>query len=143
MSFFLFKSVRELLFNAIKYSRADRIKVLVQGEKDRIRVSIEDNGAGFDFSKVQFSVNDLNGFGLFSIRERMEHFGGNLDVESELGKGARITLMISLKRQEGGRGAKDKTIKVVIVDDHMIVRDGLRSLLERQPDIEVVAEADN
>ncbi len=34
-------------------------------------------------------------------------------------------------------------ITVLIVDDHMIVRDGLRSLLERQPDIEVVAEADN
>lgn len=37
----------------------------------------------------------------------------------------------------------DKTIKVVLADDHMIVRDGLRSLLERQPDMEVVAEADN
>jgi len=37
----------------------------------------------------------------------------------------------------------DKMIKVVLADDHMIVRDGLRSLLERQPDMEVVAEADN
>ena len=37
----------------------------------------------------------------------------------------------------------DKMITVVIADDHMIVRDGLRSLLERQPDMEVVAEADN
>jgi two-component system response regulator NreC len=37
----------------------------------------------------------------------------------------------------------DKTLKVIIADDHMIVRDGLRSLLERQPDMEVVAEADN
>ncbi|MGR3292558.1 MAG: response regulator [Candidatus Scalindua sp.] len=37
----------------------------------------------------------------------------------------------------------NKMIKVILADDHMIVRDGLRSLLERQPDIEVVAEADN
>ncbi len=37
----------------------------------------------------------------------------------------------------------DKTLKVVIADDHMIVRDGLRSLLERPPDMEVVAEANN
>ena len=37
----------------------------------------------------------------------------------------------------------NKMIKVVLADDHMIVRDGLRSLLERQPDMEVVAEADN
>jgi len=37
----------------------------------------------------------------------------------------------------------DKMIKVVLADDHMIIKDGLRSLLERQPDMEVVAEADN
>ena len=106
VSFFLFKSVRELLFNVIKHARADRIKVLVQREKNRIRISIDDDGNGFDFSEVQFSVNDLNGFGLFSIRERMEHFGGNFDVESKPGQGTRITLAMSLKRQEGDRGAK-------------------------------------
>jgi len=106
VSFFLFKSVRELLFNVIKHARADRVKVLVQREKDRIRISIEDDGVGFDFSKVQFSVNDLNGFGLFSICERMEHFRGNLDVESKPGQGARVTLVMPLKRQEGDRGAK-------------------------------------
>ena len=38
---------------------------------------------------------------------------------------------------------KDRMIRVIIADDHMIVRDGLRSLLERQPDMEVVAEANN
>ncbi len=37
----------------------------------------------------------------------------------------------------------DKTIKVILADDHMIIRDGLRALLERQPDMKVVAEADN
>jgi signal transduction histidine kinase len=106
VSFFLFKSVRELLFNVIKHARADRIKVLVRREKDRIQISIEDDGVGFVFSKVQFSVTDLSGFGLFSIRERMEHFGGNLDVESKPGQGTRITLAMSLKQQKGDRGAK-------------------------------------
>ena len=37
----------------------------------------------------------------------------------------------------------NRMIKVVVVDDHKIIKDGLRSLLERQPDMEVVAEADN
>lgn len=106
VSFFLFKSVRELLFNAIKYARADRIKVLVQREMKRIRISIEDNGVGFDSSKVKFSVNNLNGFGLFSIRERMEHFGGNLNVKSKPGQGARITLVMPLMRQKGDRRAR-------------------------------------
>jgi signal transduction histidine kinase len=106
VSFFLFKSVHELLFNVIKHARADRAKVLVRREKNRIRISIEDDGVGFDFSKVQFSLENLSGFGLFSIRERMEHFGGTFDVESKPGKGTRITLTMSLKRQEGDRGEK-------------------------------------
>jgi PAS domain S-box-containing protein len=100
VSFFLFKSIRELLFNVIKHARADRIKVSVRREENSIRISIQDDGVGFDFSKVQFSVNSLSGFGLFSMRERMEHFGGNLDVKSKPGKGTRITLVMSLKPQE-------------------------------------------
>jgi two-component system sensor histidine kinase DegS len=55
---------------------------------------------GFDFSKIQFSVNNLSGFGLFSMRERMEYFGGNFDVESKPGRGTRITLIMPLKPQE-------------------------------------------
>ncbi len=100
VSFFLFKSVRELLFNVIKHASADRIKVSVRREKHSIRISIQDDGIGFDFSKVQFSVNDLSSFGLFSMRERMEHFGGNFDIVSKPGKGARITLIMPLKPEE-------------------------------------------
>ncbi len=106
VSFFLFKSVRELLFNIIKHARADRITVSVKREKNRIRISIQDNGVGFDSSKVQFSVNYLSGFGLFSIRERMEHFSGNFDVESKPGQGTHITLAMSLGQQKGDRDAK-------------------------------------
>ncbi len=106
VSFFLFKSARELMFNVIKHARADRIIVLVRREKSGIRVSIEDDGVGFDFSKIKFSVDDHSGFGLFSIRERMEHFGGDFDVESKPGKGTRITLAMPLEQHKGDRGAK-------------------------------------
>ncbi len=104
ISFFLFKSVRELLFNIVKHARADKIKVSTQGDKDRIRISIEDNGIGFDSSKVQYSIDNLSGFGLFSIRERMEHLGGSFDIESKPDQGTRITL--ELKHQGGDRDAK-------------------------------------
>jgi len=106
VSFFLFKSARELMFNVIKHARADRIIVLVRREKNGIRVSIEDDGFGFDFSKIKFSVDDLSGFGLFSIRERMEHFGGNFDVESKPGQGTCITLAMPLEQHKGDRVAK-------------------------------------
>jgi signal transduction histidine kinase len=106
MSLFLFKSVRELLFNAIKHAHAEKIKVLVKREQNRMRISIKDDGVGFDFSKVEISIENLSGFGLFSIRERMEHFGGKLNVESKPGKGALITLIMPLKKQEGDRSAE-------------------------------------
>ncbi len=104
ISFFLFKSVRELLFNIVKHARADKIKVSTQGDKDRISISIEDNGVGFDSSKVQYSLDNLSGFGLFSIRERMEHLGGSVEIESKPNQGTRIILV--LKHQGGDRDAK-------------------------------------
>jgi signal transduction histidine kinase len=104
--FFLFKSVRELLFNAIKHARAHRIKVTLLKEDNKIRIDIDDDGIGFDFSNAQFSVDKLSGFGLFSIRERMEHFGGNFDIKSEPGQGACVTLTMPLKQQEGDADAK-------------------------------------
>jgi PAS domain S-box-containing protein len=110
VSFFIFKSVRELLFNAIKYARANRIKVLVKKKKKRIQISVEDDGVGFEFSKVHISLENLSGFGLFCMRERMEHFGGNFDVESKPGQGTRITLFMPLKQQEEDRSAKVKSV---------------------------------
>ena len=104
VSFFLFKSVRELLFNIVKHAGADKIKVSTRRDKDRIRISIEDNGIGLDFSKLQYSIDNLSGFGLFSIRERMEHFGGSFDIESKPDQGTRITLV--LKQQGGDKDAK-------------------------------------
>ena len=104
VSFFLFKSVRELLFNIVKHAGADKIKVSTQRDKDRIRIGIEDNGVGFDLSKVQYSIDNLSGFGLFNIRERMEHFGGSFDIESKPDQGTRITLV--LKQQGGDKDAK-------------------------------------
>lgn len=106
ISFFLFKSVRELLFNVIKHARAHKIKVTLLKNDNKIRIDIDDDGIGFDFSNAQFSVDKLSGFGLFSIRERMEHFGGNLDIKSKPGQGACLTLTIPLKQQEGDTGAK-------------------------------------
>lgn len=106
VSFFLFKSVRELLFNVIKHARAHKIKVTLLKKDNKISIDIDDDGIGFDFSNSQFTVDKLSGFGLFSIRERMEHFGGNFAIKSKPGQGACVTLTMPLEQQEGGAGAK-------------------------------------
>ena len=94
----LFRNVRELLINVVKHARAKKIKVSIQKVGSRIRVSVEDDGVGFDSAKAESLITSKEAFGLFSIRERLEHLGGNLEIESSPGCGCRITITSPLRR---------------------------------------------
>ncbi len=96
----LFQNVRELLVNVCKHSKAHNAKVYISREDDYIRVSVEDNGVGFDASGVETHWDESSGFGLFSIRERLSRFGGRLEIDSEPGRGTRITLTAPLKTDD-------------------------------------------
>ena len=106
MGFILFKSVRELLFNVTKHAKAHRVKVSILREGDNIRIDVEDDGVGFDYAKDYFLENKDSGFGLFSIRERLEYMGGCLEVRSKPDHGTRITLVTPLKCKEEVKDAK-------------------------------------
>jgi PAS domain S-box-containing protein len=93
----LFQNVRELLVNVCKHSQAQNAKVYVMREDSDIRVGVEDNGVGFDASGVETQWDESSGFGLFSIRERLNQFGGGFEIDSEPGRGTRITLTAPLK----------------------------------------------
>ncbi|HEY5931663.1 MAG TPA: response regulator, partial [Nitrospira sp.] len=111
-------------------------------------------------------------FGLFSIRERMRALGGSFDIQSAPGKGTTVTLTLPLGAVRGkGLGVRgDETkeqeevrdnrlgvsseypslfiphpsrVRVLLVDDHIMVRQGLRSVLDAYADIELVGEAGN
>jgi len=90
----LFRAVRELLINAVKHSRADRVTVSVGRNEDHVVVSVSDDGIGFDASRP-IRHDATGGFGLFSIRERMRHMGGHMDIASAPGEGTTITLTVS------------------------------------------------
>jgi len=96
----IFQATRELLFNIVKHARAQHAKVFIRRENDDIRIDIEDDGVGFDTSAINTRVGRTKGFGLFSIRERLSHLGGYLEVESEPGKGSRITMVSPMKFDE-------------------------------------------
>ena len=93
----LFQAVRELLTNVVKHAQACNAKVSLQREDDNIRIRVEDDGVGFDSSKMGLHKDEIDGFGLFSIRERLEHLGGNFEIESEVGHGTWVTLVAPLK----------------------------------------------
>jgi two-component system sensor histidine kinase DegS len=89
----LFRAIQELLGNAARHSQGSLVKVNLDLGDERIRVSVDDNGKGFDPEAVQQG----NSLGLKLIRERAEMLGGNFEVDSAPGKGARISFAVSAR----------------------------------------------
>jgi len=86
----LFRAIQELLGNAARHSQGTLVKVMLDLGDDRVRVSVDDNGKGFDPDSVQQG----NSLGLKLIRERAEMLGGSFEMDSVLGKGTRILFAV-------------------------------------------------
>ena len=91
-----FLAVRELLFNVVKHARARSATISVSREDDTVRVDIEDDGIGFETSELDTNSSGSIGFGLFSVRERIQPLGGRLEIHSEPGGGTRVTVVLPL-----------------------------------------------
>ncbi len=87
-----FRAVQELLGNAARHSQATMVKVHLEMGNEAIRVSVDDNGKGFD-SETVLKGNNL---GLKLIRERTEMLGGAFNADSAIGKGARISFSVPI-----------------------------------------------
>jgi len=107
----LFRSVQELLFNVLKHAQASRARVCMRRDGDHLRVAVEDNGAGFAPDKLSAPSGKMAGFGLFSIRERLNYFGGRMQIDSIPGQVTSVILTIPLKpdKKKGIRLAKPPT----------------------------------
>jgi signal transduction histidine kinase len=92
----LFRAVRELLMNIVKHAQARKATISIGRAGDNVRIRVEDDGVGFSGLKNDRTLAGIGGFGLFSIRERLEELGGQTEVESAPGQGTRVTLMASL-----------------------------------------------
>ncbi len=89
----VFRAVQELLGNALRHSQATLIKVQIDLGNEFIRVHVEDNGKGF----APDALKDSTSLGLKLIRERAEMLGGNFEVDSAAGSGARISFTVPSK----------------------------------------------
>ena len=92
----LFQGVRELLCNVVKHARAKTVKVRLESGRAEVRVHVEDDGVGFAADELWSDPKAMTGFGLFSVRERLESLGGRLEIDSRTGGGARVTLAVPL-----------------------------------------------
>lgn len=161
---FLFQAVREALFNIVKHAGVNEATVSLSLATDGgVVLQVRDEGVGFEIETGEPSEPGAAGFGLFSIRERLEFLGGRSVITSAPGRGTCVSLHIPSREPasaairepdraesaskpvdakaaasaKGGAGV----IRVLLVDDHKMLRDGLAGLLREQPDIQVVSEA--
>ena len=111
-----------------------------------VAVSVRDNGCGFDPSQIG-PADHAGHFGLRQMRERILALGGTLDIHSAIGQGTElvITLPPVTRRSSMPRtaGQTMPPIRILIADDHTLMRQGLRQLCEGMGGFTVVAEAED
>ena len=154
---FLYHAVGELLLNVVKHANARRVTIAVAASKTEIRIEVEDDGVGFPGAPSRVD-GDGRHFGLHSIRQRLELFDGSLQLRSSRSGGASVVMTLPLIRAnllddcsepprtgyawiQGDAVSMMPSVRLLIVDDHEMIRKGLRSMLAREPHIEVVGEA--
>jgi PAS domain S-box-containing protein len=151
----VFESVRELLLNVVKHAGTHSAKVSLVQNGHSLRVSVGDNGVGFDFARAR---GDSESFGLLSIQERLSLIGGGFEVDSSPGRGTRLTLSVPvlngplapsnhIQPAEIGQAEVNRSIssngkiRIMLADDHAVMREGLARLLGQEPDFEVIGQA--
>jgi PAS domain S-box-containing protein len=161
----LFESVRELLFNAVKYAQTDRVTLALELDADdQLCITVTDQGVGFEPARLEDrSSAGQVGWGLFRIRERLTLLGGRLDIDSAPGRGTRVRIVAprdtapdtlagtnessfaltgAVSVVDDERASPD-ALRILIVDDHPAVRRALREMLHRRPQLSVVGDASN
>jgi PAS domain S-box-containing protein len=91
----LYQSARELLVNAIKYSKAKQIEIRLDRTQEAVVVAVKDDGIGFDPSTVK-PPGKRGGFGLFNIRESIGGLGGEFTIKTKSGEGTSASVCIPL-----------------------------------------------
>lgn len=94
LSVLLFQVTRELLFNVVKHAKVKRAQLSLEERDEMMIVRVSDDGIGFDATTQERPRRKIGGFGLASIQDRLNLFGGRLDIESDLGQGTQVTLRV-------------------------------------------------
>jgi PAS domain S-box-containing protein len=160
----LFRIVQESLANVHRYSGSATAYVRARSEAGEIRLEIGDYGKGMsDESKMsnRASVAPL-GVGIQGMKERLRQLSGTLEIISRPGKGTLVTAILPIGSQQReisdsyeGSDIRENHLnppeaveesngwrkRILIADDHDVLRRGIRTMLESDPDLEVCGEA--
>ncbi|UED74888.1 hybrid sensor histidine kinase/response regulator transcription factor [Brevibacillus sp. DP1.3A] len=125
MSFCLYRCLQESLTNAVRHGQASVVSVDLFFESQQLRLQIEDNGNGIE--SIEFGLG---------LKERLEQQQGTLSVHSQSGQGTVVICNVPLQ-VEAGQGS----IRLLIVDDQVMIADSLQQILSQQDNFIVVGTA--
>ena len=159
----VFDVVRTALLDTLDHANCSHAKLMLsRGEDGRLEIVIETRAAGFDRSTLSEAVGSETDFGLLSMRERLEFLGGSVAIEGAPDDGFRLILCAPLDAIAdvdglhtnigGGNNAAvastfvdgaftEVGIRVLVVDDHQMIRQGLSAMLLDEPGLMLVGEA--
>ncbi|MGB3990139.1 MAG: sensor histidine kinase [Acetivibrionales bacterium] len=101
ISLTVFRIVQEALSNVAKHARANNAVMQLEFLEKNLKLYVYDDGIGFDTAKLNDRNEDItSGFGLVSMRERVELLGGDMRISSEPGKGTRLNIIIPFTQEE-------------------------------------------
>lgn len=88
----VYRIAQEALHNAVKYSEADNIELRVECHRKQLILSVIDDGTGFTMKDYKSEM----GLGLLSMEERVKLVGGQLEINSQINRGTRVTVTVRL-----------------------------------------------
>jgi DNA-binding NarL/FixJ family response regulator/signal transduction histidine kinase len=118
----LYRIVQEALTNVARHANVPEVRVAFCARPGQIGVRVRDHGAGFDPERIPSGSTGITG-----MKERLRPFRGHLTVQSRRGRGTSVTATVPLNPEAR---IMNEPITVVLADDHRILRDALKSLLE-------------
>ncbi len=141
----LFRIFQETLTNIARHAGATRVEVSLERSEDRIVLTVADNGRGITRKQSE----DDRAFGIIGMRERAHLWGGELRITGSREEGTTVTVDIPAASREDRRpgrarrrpGGAASMIRILVVDDHAIVREGLKQILGDVNDMSVRDEA--
>ncbi len=133
----VFETIRGLLVNVARHAEATAAWITLVHDNGEIRVEVRDDGVGFD---ALMAGDRKTGSGLFAAREWMAQIGATMEVETGPGRGCRCTLRLPRKSRDLRRPGPTR-LRILLVDDHAVLREALAHLLSEEPDMVVVGEA--
>jgi len=149
----LFRITQESLSNVLRHSGSRKAWICVAVDNYHLTLSVRDEGKGFDQSRSTSAL----GVGIEGMKGRLKAVNGTLTLQSGP-QGTEVLARVPLYNAKDvapgfpsiarppdvvHRDASTTRKRVLIVDDHQIARQGIRSLLGSEPDIEVCGEAEN